>query len=166
MPMPYVYSQIYRGRLLSKKEFARLTLLESPSGEWFTHINDNYTILHVPWCNRTLNIELEYENDTILSVPWSYIRSKIGTTVLEPLVNISSNDFSQLRTYLNHAVNPNEKDGIYILQTQMDHVGHINSMKILRNVRVNVDFYMNFGPVYDMRRRSIDNENRPYILEQ
>ena len=172
MPKPYVYSQIYRGRLLSKDAFARLVTLESPSREWFTHINDKYTILHAPGCNRTLNLEgdLEYEeatlNDTIISnVPWSYIRSKIGTSILEPLVNISSDDFSQLRTYLNHAVKPNEKDGIYILQSQLDHVGHINSMKILRNVRVNVDFYMNFGPVYDMRRRSIDNENRPYLLE-
>ena len=165
-----VYSQIYRGRLLTKHAFAHLTAIEGPlSREWYTHVNEEFTILHVPGCNRTLLDTASYDVvDTGCGQPvvaWAAVLGALGHDFLAPFVNISAAEFEQLRKYVSHSANPGEKDGIFVLQSRLDFVGNINSMRIARNVRVNVDFYMNFAPVYDMRRRSLDDDNRLYVQQ-
>ena len=170
---PYTYSQIYRGRLLSAASFGHLLKIENVPREWYTHINDKYTILHVPGCNRTLHDgDDAFARDlcpggidatTAPVVPWSTVLGRLGHVLMDELVNISEENFVQLRKYLTYAASPNEKDGIYILRTLLGNMGDLNSMTIQCNIRVNVDFYMNFAHVYDMQRRSLDNENRPYL---
>ncbi len=162
---PVTYSQIYRGRLLSASAFARLLQFENVSREWYTHVDKEHTIMHVPGCIRTLNVHDHFLHIDAPVIPWSNVIGVLGQGFMDPFVNISLSDFEQLRKYLSYIVSPDEKDGIFILQMMLSNVGAIQSMTFKCNVRVNVDFYMNFVPVYDMQRRSLDNENRPYLRQ-
>ena len=183
---PFINSQIYRGRLLTASAFQHMFTYEHIPDEWYTHLNEKYTILHVPGCNLTLPdmlsnslrdcvvVGFSFEFNTGIqqcdtnqkepTLPWDTVLEKLGPAFMDPLVNISSDSFVQLRKYIKYAANPDEKDGIYILQTQMNNIGDINSMKLKCNARVNIDFYMNYSPVYDLRRRSLDQDNRPHLV--